>query len=527
METAIRPHAEALAKMEKDIKTFQEKIAGVEKQLEKKALAIAEADRDLETLVKVAGERMHWFYIRSKSLNPMLMLLSSTNVGSAIRALGYQQAVANEDKKVIVQTAMLVKDLEKKKAALEGEKSTLSALKNDLDARAVSVRKLVSEATAYQTKLTSIISTLTSQQQVFIAQKLAGLNLPTSLGAGPLFCTDDRKTDPGFSPAFAFFTFGIPHRVGMNQYGALGRARAGQAWQDILRAYFANISFEKRDPNTKIKVQGYGEKTLEEYLLGVYEMPIDWPADALKAQIVAARSYVLAYTNNGATEICTTQACQVYKGGNKGGAWEAAVRETEGQVMVSEGSVIKAWYSSTDGGYTYTSQDVWGSERSWTKRLRDTNGDIGSFSDLLAKAYDRDSPCFYAAQGWRSEYGKSAWLKPEEVADIVNVILLSRVDGGTRDYLYQTDKPNPVGKETWGRDKVKDELRSRGITPFNSITGISASGVDFSIGRTTNISVSGDGGSVSFEGDEFRNFFNLRAPANIQIVGPLFTVEKK
>jgi len=527
METAIRPHAEALAKMEKDIKTFQEKIAGVEKQLEKKALAIAEADRDLEMLVKVAGERMHWFYIRSKSLNPMLMLLSSTNVGSAIRALGYQQAVANEDKKVIVQTAMLVKDLEKKKAALEEEKSTLSVLKNDLDARAVSVRKLVSEATAYQTKLTSIISTLTSQQQTFIAQKLAGLNLPTSLGAGPLFCTDDRKTDPGFSPAFAFFTFGIPHRVGMNQYGALGRARAGQSWQDILRAYFANISFEKRDPNTKIKVQGYGEKTLEEYLLGVYEMPIDWPADALKAQIVAARSYVLAYTNNGATEICTTQACQVYKGGNKGGAWEAAVRDTEGQVMVSEGSVIKAWYSSTDGGYTYTSQDVWGSERSWTKRLRDTSGDVGSFSDLLAKAYDRDSPCFYAAQGWRSEYGKSAWLKSEEVADIVNVILLSRADGGTRDYLYQTDKPNPAGKETWGRDKVKDELRSRGITPFNSITGISASAVDFSIGRTTNISVSGDGGSVSFEGDEFRNFFNLRAPANIQIVGPLFTIERK
>ncbi|MDP3758116.1 MAG: SpoIID/LytB domain-containing protein, partial [Candidatus Daviesbacteria bacterium] len=234
----------------------------------------------------------------------------------------------------------------------------------------------------------------------------------------------------------------------------------------------------------------------------------------------------LAYTGNGAKEICTTQACQVYKGGNKGGNWEQAVKSTEGKAMISGGSPISAWYSSTDGGYTYTASDIgWGS-RSFTKRVRDTQGDIGSFSDLFSKAYDKDSPCFYSAQGFRSQYAKSAWLKSEEVADIANVVMLTKSDSGISSHIYQTDKPNPEGTDTWNEDKVKQELRSRGGSPFSSISSVSVS-ADFGSGMVTSVTISGDRGSETFNATEFRNFFNLRAPANIQIVGPLFNVEQK
>ncbi|MBI3342633.1 hypothetical protein HY032_00555, partial [Candidatus Gottesmanbacteria bacterium] len=188
---------------------------------------------------------------------------------------------------------------------------------------------------------------------------------------------------------------------------------------------------------------------------------------------------------------------------------------------------IKAWYSSTDGGYTFTSGDVWGSNKGWTKRLRDANGGVNSFGELHDRAYDRDSPCFYAAQGWRGEYGKSAWLKEEEVADIVNVILLARRDSGTKEHLYQPDKPNPAGTDSWSREKVRDELSSRGMSPFTSISDIAARGVDWGVGRVTQMSASGNAGTVTFDGSEFKDFFNLRAPANIQIVGPLFNVERK
>jgi len=314
--------------------------------------------------------------------------------------------------------------------------------------------------------------------------------------------------------------------VGMNQYGAYGRAKAGQDYKTILQAYFNGISFESGKEDIKIKIQGYGEKSLDEYLLGIYEMPENWDMNALKAQAVAARSYALAYTNNGANEICTTQACQVWKPEPKGGAWKDAVEQTKGEVMVNSGQVIKAWYSSTDGGYTFTSGDVWGSDKPWTRRLRDTSGDVGGFDQLKERAYDKDSPCFYSAQGWRSEYANSAWLKSSEVADITNSLMLAKADSGAGEHLYQTDKPHPFGGEVWNEERVKSELRGKGIMPFNSVSNVSV-GADFGSGQTNGVTVFGDAGTQNFSGSEWKNYFNLRAPANIQIVGPLYNVERR
>ncbi len=528
MEKAKAPHVTALRKMESDIASFQNRIKSIEANLIVKAREIASAETELAGVMKLATRRIAALYRRTQSYNPLLPFLTSVNVGSVLRAFTYQQVVINEDKKIIAQTAVSIKDLEARKSQLERERTTLSSLKADLDTRAASVRKLVGEASAYQTKLSGIIASLSAKQQSFLAAKLSGLNLPSSLGAGPLYCTDDRKLNPGFSPAYAFFTFGIPHRVGMNQYGADGRAKAGQNYEQILMAYFANSSIETVDTGTRIKVQGYGEMSIEEYMLGIYEMPNSFHIEALKAQAIAARSYALSYTGMGQKEICTTQACQVYKGGNKGGAWETAVKDTAGKVLKSGGSVVTAWFASTAGGYLFQNNDVWGgSHRSWTRRMRDTSGDVSSFDDLRSKSYDRESPCLYAAQGFRTEYGKSAWLKSEEVADIANVIELVKRDGGTREHLYQPDKPNPAGTDTWDRERVKSELRSRGGTPFSSVSGVSVAGVDFGLGRTTGITVSGDAGSVTFDGSEFKDFFNLRAPGNIQIVGPLYNIERK
>ena len=100
------------------------------------------------------------------------------------------------------------------------------------------------------------------------------------------------------------------------------------------------------------------------------------------------------------------------------------------------------------------------------------------------------------------------------------------MDSGVSAHIYQTDKPNPEGSDTWDEGRVKQEVRNRGNTPFNSVSSVSVA-ADFGSGMVTSVSVSGDKGSETFNGTEFRNFFNLRAPANIQIVGPLFNVEQK
>lgn len=520
---AIKPahekNKQELSTLKKQVADIRAKIASISNKLNLLEKDIEQRSEDLELRRQIFDEKSRHHYMILRQFDPIAPFLLADSATDLLRQLAIRQRIIEENRKEIISLAEQITNLEKDKETLKSSRASLTSAQGQLD-------KKVSFLSGEVEKVESYLAGLTQKQKNLLAQKLASLNLPTSLGAGPLLCTDDRKLDPGFSPAFAFFTYGIPHRVGMNQYGAYGRAKAGQNYQDILRAYYNGISLEKR-PNINIKVKAYGEMPIETYLLGIYEMPGDWPQEALKAQAIAARSYALAYTNNGANEICTTQACQVYKGGNKGGNWEQAIKATEGETMISSGQPITAWYASTFGGYALKSDDIGWSSRPWTKRLRDTTSDVGNFGDLNDKAYDKDSPCFYAAQGFRKEYAKSAWLKKEEVGDIVNVWLLGSHDSSTQKHLSQQDKPNPDGVDTWDSQKVKEELKSRGITPFTSITSVSIGGWDTSIGKTNSVNIAGDAGTQNIPADEFRNFFNLRAPGNIQIVGPLFNIEKR
>ncbi|HSX40609.1 MAG TPA: SpoIID/LytB domain-containing protein, partial [Candidatus Saccharimonadales bacterium] len=241
-----------------------------------------------------------------------------------------------------------------------------------------------------------------------------------------------------------------------------------------------------------------------------------------KAQAIAARSYAMAVTNNGSSTICPSQSCQVVKKELNSDSWVQAVNDTAGQVLTSGGSPIKAWFSSTAGGYTFSSADVFGGSTSYTRNSLDAAGSVNSFSDLQNNAYDKASPWFYCDWGSRSAYNGTAWLKSDEVADIVNVLLLAKADSSTQKHLSQTDKPNPDGVDTWDAARVKQELQSRGITPLDSASDVSIS-ADFGSGRTSTVSINGQ----SFSGSDFKNYFNLRAPANINIVGPLYNVEKR
>jgi len=515
---ATKPLETELVSLENRIQNARNGIAVAKQQIQ-------EREEDVAVQYTLLSGRVAQQYKRSRTFSLLMLLFQSTSASDLTKNIAYGSSVQAQDNRMIRSFSEEIVQLEKDQAAL-------TAMEKQLATQADFFAGEIDKAKEYQKNLSSKIASLTAQQQQLIAQKLGSLNLPSSLGAGPLYCTDDRKLDPGFGNAYAFYTFGIPHRVGMSQYGAYGRAQAGQSADQILRAYFNFDNYEDRGSVTVKVNNGNGINqgeviwtgSLEEYIKRIYEIPASWPIESLKAQAIAARSYVLAVTNNGNDSICANQHCQVFKTEPKGGDWDGAVSETAGKVMIAGGQPISAWYASTAGGYTFTNSDVWGgSQRPWTKRLRDTNGDVGSFGDLLSKAYDKDSPCMYSAQGYRSQYNKSAWLKGEEVADIVNVILLARADGSTKDHLYQTDKPHPYGGEVWDAARVRQELQNRNISPLTNVSNASISGVDWGTGLTTNITIEGH----SFSGSEFKDWFNLRAPANIQIVGPLFNIEKK
>lgn len=511
--------------LEEELENLEERIDSARAGIEAAKQQIQQREEDVAVQYTLLSNRVAQQYKRSRTLSPLMLLFTSSTASDLTKNLAYSSSVQAQDNRMI---RIFSEEISK----LEKDQETLAALEIKLEDQAEFFAGEIAEARAYQRNLSSQIASLTAQQQQLIAQRQASLNLPSSLGAGPLHCTDDRNLNPGFGNAYAFFTFGIPHRVGMSQYGAYGRANDNQTYDQILHAYYNFDGYEDRG-GISIKVNnGNGinqgiviwEGSLEDYVKRIYEIPASWPKAALEAQAIAARSYVLSVTNNGSSSICATQSCQVFKTEPKGGDWNGAVESTAGKVMMHGGQPITAWYASTAGGYTFTNADVWGgSVRPWTKRLRDTNGDVSSFSDLQNKAYDKDSPCLYSAQGYRGQYGNSAWLKGEELADIVNVILLARADGSTKDHLYQTDKPHPYDGEIWDEGRVRQELQNRGGSPLTNVSSASISGVDWGSGLTTQVTVDGR----TFSGNEFRDWFNLRAPANIQIVGPLFNIERK
>lgn len=525
---ANQTNESTLSDLNKQLESIKTKIGYLEREIEKRQAEVDEGEKDLVKQKILLNERARSYYKNvGKNSISFIQLFLSDNLSESLQNFFYQKTLVDEDKRAILKIVVYIKDIEDKKKTLEDESQRLAVIKADVDKQSAFLAGEVSKTKKYLGELQSKIASLTAQQQQILAQKLSGLNISRSANTAGR-CDSDLTNgrDPGFSPKFAFFTYGVPNRIGLNQYGAWGRAKQNQNETQILQAYYNYDEIKKWDTGVQIRVDGYNTYNLEDYVKRIYEIPDSWTDNnlaALKAQAIAARSYVLAYTNNGSGSICATESCQVFKSDPKGGNWEQAVNQTEGQVMVKGGSPIKAWFSSTHGGYIFSSGEIGWNNTDWTKHANDFSGSVNNFDDLKNNAYDKDSPWFYCDWGSRSEYNKTAWLKPHELADIVNVILLARKDSSTREHLYQPDQPNPIGKETWNADRVKQELGGAG---YNNIDNVNVN-ADFGSGRTTRINVSGDGKSDGFDMNEFKDFFNLRAPANIQIVGSLFNVEKR
>jgi stage II sporulation protein D len=102
---------------------------------------------------------------------------------------------------------------------------------------------------------------------------------------------------------------------------------------------------------------------LETYLPSVVgsEMPARWPAEALRAQAVAARTYALAQLKPAALyDLKATVASQVYLGVEaETPSTRSAVAATRSQVLRFGGALIDAVFHSSSGGSTENSGETW------------------------------------------------------------------------------------------------------------------------------------------------------------------------
>lgn len=170
---------------------------------------------------------------------------------------------------------------------------------------------------------------------------------------------------------------------------------------------------------------------VEEYLKGVVpnEMPVRFGLEALKAQSVAARNYVLSPRTKAysAFDVVDSVASQVYFGANSEKQLSTkAVEETEGVVAIYNWDLILAQYSSTAGGYTESFSN--------------------SFSDPNTKAFPSEHKPYLVA---RPDILSQTPLNTEEAAA---AYYKSRPDS------FDVRSPYFRWTKTWTKDELKKVL---------------------------------------------------------------------
>ncbi|PIU47861.1 MAG: hypothetical protein COS94_05200 [Candidatus Hydrogenedentes bacterium CG07_land_8_20_14_0_80_42_17] len=116
------------------------------------------------------------------------------------------------------------------------------------------------------------------------------------------------------------------------------------------------------------KVKAINTLELEDYLRGVVpsEMPSKWPIEALKAQTVVSRSYVLWRIqrengfSSGQTLVTATVSDQVYRGASaETDTSNLAVDSTKGEILWFGGGIVPAYFHASCGGITERASNVW------------------------------------------------------------------------------------------------------------------------------------------------------------------------
>ena len=312
-----------------------------------------------------------------------------------------------------------------------------------------------------------------------------------------------------------------------SNYGLLGVTGLKRAGKQAL--YHGAFELVKNNDNTFNLVNMI---EVEEYLKGVVpnEMPVSFGLEALKAQSVAARNYVLSPRTKASPnyDVVDSVASQVYFGANtEKPLSNQAVKETEGVVAIYNWDLILAQYSSTAGGYTESYSNAFSdpvtkafpsSEKPYLKAKPDIIGQEPLNTEEKASvyykskpdAYDVRSPYFRWERKWTAEelknalettlpaqsatgFIKPAFKKGDKLDDLAEIKVLKRGDSGkivemeivTRSQTYKVFKELVIrrlmtnnGKALPSANVVFDNI----LDENGNLTGVYAYGGGFGHG---------------------------------------------
>jgi SpoIID/LytB domain protein len=194
----------------------------------------------------------------------------------------------------------------------------------------------------------------------------------------------------------------------------------------------------------------------DEYLWGIGEVPSSWPFAALQAQAIASRTYALAKS----LKIRTACSCHLYGsisdqsfvGFSKesealyGQFWKSAVDSTVGQIITYDGLPITAYFTSSTGGATETSEHAWGTATPYTLSVSDT-----------ASADIKLNPRFAT---WSRQINQSVIASAFLLPDVISLEVLSLNPVGTVNQVKATSSTGATAVLTGETFRSRSKLPS-------------------------------------------------------------------
>lgn len=183
------------------------------------------------------------------------------------------------------------------------------------------------------------------------------------------------------------------------------------------------------------------QMTMAEYLPGVVrgEMPAAFSQQALDAQAVAERTFICYHMAGGRkdahpeADVCTSSACcsayvsqedAAARWGDKAEEYETkvqqAVRDTDGQIILYDGSPILAAFHSSSAGVTADSGDVWSSSLPYLHSVETPEGEdsVPNYYSVSTFSPEEFREIFLAAHGDADLSGDPAeWFRDRTVND--------------------------------------------------------------------------------------------------------------
>ena len=295
-----------------------------------------------------------------------------------------------------------------------------------------------------ESKTADVLLDIPSKTTLNVEISGSQLNISTTQGANTTLITNGTSFTLRWSGTRHMD--GAPTVISVTANSAVNKYRYGQIQFKVIKD---KLLGNRLSIINSVRLQ-------DEYLWGIGEVPSSWPLAALQAQAIASRTYALAKS----LKIRTACSCHLYGsisdqsfvGFSKeseaiyGQFWKSAVDSTVGQIITYDGLPITAYFTSSTGGATETSEHAWGTATPYTLSVSDT-----------ASADIKLNPRFAT---WSRQISQTVIASAFLLPDVASLEVLSLNPVGTVDQIKATSSTGATAILTGETFRSRSKLPS-------------------------------------------------------------------